>query len=186
MTTIATTEPTQFTAGDTVKWKIENSDYPADNGWVLTYAFRSAERSFDVTSSATGADHSVTITPTTSATFTTDTDTDYVWQSYMTKAEERYQVDSGSLKVKYNLAGSTAFDGRTHTKKVLNALESLLEGKATKDQQSYSIGNRSLSRMSPAELLEWRSYYMNLYNSEVQAEAINNGLGHKGRILVRL
>lgn len=186
MTTVATAEPIQITAGDTIKWQIENSDYPANDGWVLSYAFRSQERAFNVTASADGANHSVTITSATSATFTTDTDTRYVWQSYMTKAGERYQVDSGSLLVKFNLAGSTAFDGRSHVRKVLDALEALLEGKATKDQQSYSIGNRSLSKMSPAELLEWRSYYVNLHNSEVQAEAINNGLGHKGKVLVRL
>lgn len=70
---------------------------------------------------------------------------------------------------------------KEHIEKVLVALESLLEGKATSDVASYSIAGRSLSRLSISELLMWRDKY--------RAELIKlnraEGLNQTGTIQVR-
>ena len=42
---------------------------------------------------------------------------------------------------------------------MLDAIEALIEGRATKDVSSYSIAGRSLTRMTPDELVKWRSTY---------------------------
>ena len=47
-----------------------------------------------------------------------------------------------------------------------------LEGKADSDVSSYSIGSRSLSKMTPEELTTWRDYYKAEYNREVAKERI--------------
>ena len=93
-------------------------------------------------------------------------------------------VDSGTFKVVKNLAADTS-DPRTHARKVLDALEALIEGKASKDQQSYSIAGRSISRLSPGELLEWRDRYRVEVAAEARAEKIKNGGMHAGIIKVR-
>jgi hypothetical protein len=65
-------------------------------------------------------------------------------------------VENGYVTV---LADPTSQDARTHAEKVLAAIEALIEGRATKDVSSYSIAGRSLTRMTPDELVKWRSTY---------------------------
>ncbi len=47
----------------------------------------------------------------------------------------------------------------THAERVLAAIEAVIENRASKDQQSYSIAGRSLTRIPIAELLELRKQY---------------------------
>lgn len=53
----------------------------------------------------------------------------------------------------------TTDDRRTHAEIMLSKIESLLEGRAASDIESYSIKSRSITKMSPKELREWRDYY---------------------------
>lgn len=181
MTDISTTEPIQFTAGDTVRWCKFLEDYLAGDGWVVTYALRGASV-IDLTAAASGDDHLITITAAESAEFAAG---NYWWQSYATKAGERFQVDTGNLTIKENLAAATTFDGRSHVKKVLDALEATIAGKASRDQLSYSIAGRSLSRMSAEDVITWRDKYRAEYQQEVKAEKIRKGLGNNSIIRVR-
>ena len=63
-------EPSEFRAGDSVKWQKSIDDYKASAGWSLAYAFRGPGGVIDVTASASGDEHLVEITPTTSAAYT--------------------------------------------------------------------------------------------------------------------
>ncbi len=94
-----------------------------------------------------------------------------------------YVTESASVMVQPALG--TAADLRSHAKRVLDALEATLEGKASQDQLSYSIRGRSLSRMSPGELLDWRDRYKAEYAKEKREEDIRNGRGHSATIRVR-
>jgi hypothetical protein len=40
----------------------------------------------------------------------------------------------------------------------------MIEGKASLDQQSYSVGGRSITRLTPAELVDWRKEYQREVN----------------------
>jgi len=55
---------------------------------------------------------------------------------------------------------ASADDRRSHAELMLVKIESLLSGKADADVESYSIKNRSLTKMSTKELLHWRDYYL--------------------------
>lgn len=187
MADIPTTEPSEIQAGDTIKWRREDlSDYPA-SVWSLKYYFVGKNGLFNVTAAADGDKFAVTISAATSAAYVAG---DYEWSAYVSKGSgaglERYQVDSGKLKVKPNVAGYTAaYDNRSHAKKVLDAIEAVIEGRATKDQESYSIAGRQLSRTPIADLLKLRDRYKAEYRRELDAEKINNGLGTGRKILTR-
>jgi hypothetical protein len=42
---------------------------------------------------------------------------------------------------------------------MLEKIQSLLEGRADNDVEEYSIGNRSLTKLSIQDLMKWRDYY---------------------------
>lgn len=171
---IPTKEPEFFIAGDTVKWTKELLDYKPADGWVLSYALVQAGSQKTITASDNGdGSHLATISAADSANYTAGT---YYWQAYVTKSTERYLVCEGRVEVKQNFASmSNGHDGRSHIKKVIDALEAMIEGKASKDQKEYKIGDRLLIRMDPAELLKWLNHYKILYKQELQKENIENG-----------
>lgn len=181
-TEIPTIEPSQFTVGDTVKWKKTLDCFKASDSWVLTYSLRNATNTINLTATASGDDHLISLTAVTTAAYTAG---EYWYQAYVTKGAERYQVETGSIVIKENLAASATFDGRSHVKKVLDALEATILGKASKDQLSYSIQGRSLSRMSASEVIEWRDKYKAEYQQELREERIAKGLGNNSIVKVR-
>ena len=127
----------------------------------------------DITASADGDDFAVTLAASTTTNYTAGT---YWWQAYVSKSGERYQVGSGTLEIKEDFSQvSGAYSKLSHARKVLAALEAMLERKATVDQQSYSIAGRSLSRMSPEELRSWRDDYRRQVRAEERAEKIARG-----------
>ena len=187
MTDIPTNEPLQVTAGDSVTWKRSFSDYPAADGWVLTYALQhSSNTKITLTASADGDDHLVSEVAATTAAWGPGI---YSWQAYVTKAPDRYQVDTGTLEILPDLSALTNYDGRSHVKKTLDAIEAVIEGRATKDQESYSFstggGSRSLSRTPLADLIMLRTKYKFLYESELNAERVAAGLGTNKKIVTR-
>jgi len=63
------TEPTSIIAGDTLSWQISLSDYPATSGWTLKYKAVCAAGYFAITSTASGADHVVSVAKATTAAY---------------------------------------------------------------------------------------------------------------------
>jgi len=180
---IPTTEPTVIISGSTVKWTKSLSDYPAST-WTLSYQFVNAADAQAVTCTADGEDHLATITAAQTGAMTAG---DWYWQAKVTDGSEVYAVGTGMVTVKANfaVAGATSYDARSHVKKVLDAIEALLEGKASEDQASMSIGDRSLSRYSFNELMALRSQYRSEYAREQREERIAAGLGHGGKVRIR-
>lgn len=180
--TVPNIEPQSFTAGDTVKWKKTLADYPASAGWTLTYYAIQHNHKFNATASASGDDFLITLSSATTAGYITG---EYYWESYVSKAGERFKVGSGTLHVTENLATANNFDARSHAKKTLEAIEAVIEGRATVDQQEYQIGNRSLKRMPIADLIVFAEKYRAMVKSEENAEAIAQGKSGKNKIYVR-
>ena len=81
--------------------------------------------------------------------------------------------------------GADTADPRSHAKITLEAVEAVIEGRATKDQENYSIAGRSLSRTPVADLLSLRDYYRTEFLREQRVERRNNGIGTGARILAR-
>jgi hypothetical protein len=70
-------------------------------------------------------------------------------------------------------------------RKVLDAIQATIEGRASQDQMSYSIAGRSLSRMSIDDLLTFRNRYRAEYNEELKKARIKNKQDSGNTIKVR-
>ncbi len=181
------TEPNILIAGDRWVWKRTDlgTDYPPA-AFSLKYSARlegSTASEIEITASESGADYLIEVASATTATYAAGT---YRWQAYIirTADSERLTLASGTFEVKPN-KDTAATDPRTHVKKVLDAIEAVIESRATKDQESYTINGRSLSRTPIAELLVLRDKYKIEYQREIAAEKIARGLGNPRRVGVR-
>ncbi|MBU1701454.1 MAG: hypothetical protein KJ970_13230 [Candidatus Eisenbacteria bacterium] len=181
---IKTVEPDEFTIGDTVQFKILLSDYLPSDGWTLTYYFVKDGDQQSIAGSDNGDGyHLITLDVTASGAFTAGL---YRWKACASKRSERYTLRTGRIEAKPDYALATeGLDDLEHVKKVLDALEATILGKASVDQLGYSIEGRSLDRIPPEDLLRWRDLYRAEYNSLLQSERTTKGLGHSGRFLVR-
>ena len=123
MTDIATTEPTIITAGSTIQWTKNLSDYKPEDGWVLSYRFFSVSQNKEVTATDNGdSTHLAVISATASGGYTSG---DYNWQAFVTKGSERFDVGCGELHV--NAYPTGAVEGRSHVKRTLDAIEATIE-----------------------------------------------------------
>ena len=172
------TPPEVIIAGDYLAFKNTDlvSDYPVAS-YALTYeASDKGSTKFAITAVETTDPEAyyVEVGGDVTAAYAVGT---YQWAAYITDSSDspkRTQVAYGSWEVKPNLAVSTA-DPRTHNQIVLDALEAVLENRATQDQTSYSIAGRSLSRMDIDDLLRFKAIYTWRVKRDVQLERIRNG-----------
>ena len=184
----STKEPNTLVLGDYWSWKRDDlaTDYPIGT-YALTYEFHSdsgggGTKKFTLT--AVEADDTYYI-ESASSTTTGYAVGDYVWEAYITKtsSSNRIMVDSGRTSITENLANTNA-DLRSHAKKVLDALQAVIENRSTMDQSSMSIAGRSLSRMSVDELLTFRNRYKAEYLKEIKLARIRNKQGSGNTIKV--
>lgn len=166
-------EPTTIHAGDTWEWTRTEAEYPAGT-WSLTYHLRNASAAYNVTATADGTTHSVSVPAATTATYKPGR---YDWIARVTDGTDTFTVDTGSLTILPNLGATGAQDGRSYERRVLDAIEAVLEGRASHDQASYSIGNRSLSRMSIAELMTFRDKFKAAVLKQEREARLAKGLG---------
>ena len=174
-------EPSTLVLGDYWAWKRDDlaDTYPIGS-YALTYEFHNDSGGGGVnkfTLTATEANDTYYIEAASSST-TGYAIGDYIWEAYITKASDsnRVMVDSGRTTITQNLADTNA-DLRSHAKKVLDAIEAVIENRASMDQSSMSIAGRSLSRMSIDELMTFRDRYKAEYLKEIKLARIRNGQG---------
>ncbi|WP_191284944.1 hypothetical protein [Aliiroseovarius zhejiangensis] len=90
-----------------------------------------------------------------------------------------FEIEHGACQVVADTArANIGHDARTHAAKVLDAIEAVIESRATKDQLSYSIGGRSLQRTPIADLIKLRT----AYRAEVNRQKSKNK-SRLGRVL---
>lgn len=174
-------EPTTVYAGDTIEWTKALGDYPATE-CTLSYSLVREGASISITASASGSEYAISVPAATSAAWQPG---EYQWTSYVTSGATRKVIETGSLIIRANPAAG-GYDTRSYVKRVLDAIEAMLEGRATSDVTSYSIGGRSVSKASVAELLAWRSQYRREYEREQAAARLERGLGSGRKILTRM
>jgi hypothetical protein len=174
-------EPSTLVLGDYWAWKRDDlaDTYPIGS-YALTYEFHEDSGGGGIhkfTLTATEANDTYYIEAASSST-TGYAVGDYIWEAYITKASDsnRVMVDSGRTTITQNLADTNA-DLRSHAKKVLDAIEAVIENRASMDQSSMSIAGRSLSRMSIDELMTFRDRYKAEYLKEIKLARIRNGQG---------
>lgn len=185
--TIPNVEPLKIVAGDRLQWKrTDLSDFPADE-WTLTYYFKSnvANGSFEIVATADGDDFSVDVSPTVSSEYIPAT---YYWSAYVSKSGDRKLASQGRVEVLINPTDQTVpVDGRSHARRTLEAINAVIEKRATTDQQRYvfqAVG-RSVDRMPIKDLLEFRDYYAGLVADEDRQSAIDRGESNGRNVFVR-
>jgi hypothetical protein len=178
---IPNTEPTSLRAGDTWAWTRTLSDYPA-SAWTLTYYFRNATAKFDIAASADGDSYSVTVAKASSGKIPGW----YDWIAFVESATERHQVGAGRTQVLANLAADTVHDGRTFARRMLDAIESALESRATGDQLDMigaATGDRNISR-DKDRLMMMRTQFKLEVRAEEDKERRKNGGAGRNKILM--
>lgn len=175
---VPSTEPTTFRAGDLLTWSKSLSDYPADAGWSLAYTLINASTKITITAGASGANHLVSVAAATTATYTAGS---YSLMGRVTKGSEVYTVVDGlSVEILPNLAALTTYDGRSHAKRMLEAIEAAYEGRASKTQLEMEINGRRVRELEPADLILWHNRYKALVAQEADAESLaRTGINRK-------
>lgn len=179
-TTIPTTEPVAIRAGDTWRWKRTLSDYAATT-WTLSYTLFNSAGIISITASADGVDHLIDVAPETTDDYTAGR---YDWVAHVTDGTDKFQVGAGSMQLLPDLAAVSTYDGRSHARTVLDAIDALIEGRATSGQidlVSTAVDTESITKR-PELLLKWRQYYAAAVASEEQAAAVARG-DNLGRIV---
>lgn len=173
---IRTTEPVSITAGDLVKWTKALDGYSPGDGWVLSYAFVCATDQHICTATNNGdGTFLATLSAAETAALIAGV---YNWQAFVTSGTERHRVGEGTLEVLPNYAASalsTGLDARSHNKKVLDAIEATIEGRATRAQSSMNIADRSITLLSLEELIKARDHYRLQYAREQRLARLRSG-----------
>jgi hypothetical protein len=168
--------PKEFTVGESLEWKKSFFDYPASE-WTLTYYFRGAGPGFNAVATADGDGFFITVAKTVTASCSAGI---YYFQAFVEKGSEKFLIDEGEVKVIASLvavATTTTLDNRSQIKITLDNIDAMIAGKATLDQQEYTIGDRQLKRYPIPDLLEMRKEYARLYEQEKRTEAKKKGGG---------
>ena len=82
-------------------------------------------------------------------------------------------------------AAGSSYDGRTHVKKTLDAIEAVLENRATKEIEESTIEGVMIKRIPHEQLLVFRQKYLTWYRQEQAAEKLKLGMGSGNIILTR-
>lgn len=182
--TTPTNEPIELRAGDTWEWRRDDlTEYPATT-WSLKYRFKNAAGGFEVTAAADGSAFAISVAAATTAGYAAGV---YDWYAWVQSGAVQKTVDEGKLTVKPDFrsgAATAAFDARSHARKTLEAIEAVIEKRATLDQQAYAINGRSLQRTPIADLIKLRSIYRLEVKREEAAEAGRNGFTPAGGVFI--
>lgn len=184
MATTPTTEPATVVAGDTITWTKSFSDYPATT-WTLKYRLLNSAGKIDITASASGSDYLVSVSSTTSASYTAG---DYDYIAWVEKAGERHTVGQGRITVTANLATANTFDGRSDARKIYEALMTAYQSAVASRAfvAEYEVAGRRLKFNNKADWLTEINYWKAQVAAEDRAAALAAGLGGgAARLMVR-
>lgn len=177
--------PTLY-AGDDLDFDTEVEDHSAADGWSLVYRLvprSSAGTAIQITGIARGAAFNIRALSSVTAAWGPGV---YTWRSWVIKGDERQTVGEGITEILADPATVAAgYDGRSHARICLDAIQAVIQNRATLDQEEVSIGGRSLKRTPLADLLKLRSAYIAEVGREVQAERLALGLDSGRRVYVR-
>ena len=178
--------PTEVVVGDFIQFKITQfSDDYSNSLFTMRFVARistGGATEVNVAATASGDDYLFSISSATSADYTVGT-YHYQLEIERNSDSERIVVDRGEIDIVTDYDNQV--DPRHHAEIMLGKIESILEGKADSDVSSYSIAGRSLTKLSPDELVQWRDYYRREVSAIKRKEAIKHGRKPKSTILLR-
>ena len=153
--------PNIITAG--VSFRACTTQPAFGEGWAL-FLYLRGPASIDIEATRSASTYEFTADPATTAEWAPGA---YAYTIRATDGVEVVEVQSGRVKIAADIAAAgEGFDDRSHARKTLEAIEAVIEKRASMDQERYRINNRELYRTPIAELLRLR----NTYRAEVQRE----------------
>lgn len=177
--------PQSFSAGDTFKATISDDQYPASQGWSLSFAIANGSAAKTATATASGDAFDLTVPATTTSSWPTGA---YTYTLAVTKGSERFTLATGPIRVLPNLATGSPVDGRSHARKMLDAIEAYLENQATGNQIDIvesAVDTRKIRKGDKSELLVLRDRYRAEVNAEAQADQVKLGKASGRNLNVR-
>lgn len=184
---IPTREPSAIIAGDSLKWDKALSDFPAPT-WTLTYQLVGRFGSHSITAVASGTTHQVRELPATTLPWKHGV---YRLVGRVSDGTDTWTVYDQPATITPSLSDQAeGFDPRSQNQRIFEAITATIEGRASKDQMSFSIsdgaGNsRTLARMPIPELFTLRDRYAALAARDRRKDERKDGGGHGGRILAK-
>lgn len=151
--TVQPVVPSEFRAGDTVRFTRVYADYPTADGWTVVFTLAGPGRASATAAVSNGAyDFTLAIAKTTDLPKGT-----YTWAITATLAGARYTVETGVINVLADVASAAAGTLQDEDEAVLALLTAEIRARAASDHTEYTVGDRSLKRESLVELRRWAS-----------------------------
>ena len=148
------------------------SDYPASE-WALTYYLRKdGATATRFSAAADGDSYLVTVAAATTAAYASGI---YGFIGWVIKGTEKFEIFNSMIEVLPNPTNSSAYDPRSHSRRVLDLIEAAMEGRIPNGMESYSIGGRSINKIPLNQLRELYEKYKQDVGIEEQAERLVNG-----------
>lgn len=164
--------PAQLVAGDGWAWSDAGayaSHPPPD--WALHYVLRPVAGGTPITIVATwvGDEYRLTRTATDSA---TDAPGDYAWTALAIHDAngDRATLGNGRLCILPDPTQEVG-DLRSAAERILAAIDATMEGRVTKDAESYTIEGRSIARTPLADLIRLQGVYQRKVAAELNPGA---------------
>ena len=183
--------PSPFVAGDYFAFKRDDlsASFPLSS-YALTFnaslfglstgATSSAQIS--VSASESGSEYQFTVNGNTTKDWSVG---EYGWFLFVTDssdANKRQQLDHGTFEIKANWAVANT-DPRSDAQKNLDLIEDVLYNRVQGNVSSYSVAGRSLSKLSPEELISLRDFYKRQVVMEIRNQRIRQNKGTGANIL---
>ena len=152
--------------------------------WTLTYQLRGPSQ-LSLTAVADGTGWRTSIGMAASATLLPGI---YAWAAYLSRAQERVTIGTGSVTLVADLATIDGpLDARSVATRALADCEAALASFKSSNGKvkSYSIGSRQTEFHSLTELMALRNFWQQRVNKERANSAIANGRTNPRRLLVR-
>lgn len=175
-----TTEPAVLYTGDTWAWTRTLADYPASTH-TLKYTLINSGGRINITATADGDVHEVSVAASTTAAYAAGT---YTWQAFVEAGSERFTVGRGSFDVRAGYAtGSGGADARTPAQIALDAaVTAFATYTASRGMiNEYAIGGRTMRFRSIEEITREINFWRNEVNKE---QGLGTGAA-PGKILTR-
>ena len=160
--------PLKITAGDTLKFAYTGSSYSSTDGYGLTLKLTGPSGSpqkfsYNANTGNTATTFDFRVAPEATANLAAGI---YSYALVADDGTDSFTVESGTVTVELRADLSANSDLRSHNQKVLEAIEALIEGRASNDVASYTIAGRSLAKIPLKELIDLRKYYKDLVREE--------------------
>lgn len=177
-------EPIEVVAGDSILFTRTLPLYPASAGWSLLYVLRGVSGSaIQFSSVASGDNHQVSLNGTQTVGWAPGR---YSAQGYAVLAPDRHTIFEGFITIKPNLSEvDDDYDTRSHARKVLDAIEAVLEGRALDDVLDSTIEGVVIRRLTVEQLLLLRNRYLAEWKAEVARARVKDGRATGRNIFAR-